>query len=501
MFFIDLHCHPNYKPFARAHTKEGLIADMSTNPDSPSSLWFYDPPSPGDKLAQLFLSVTKFSQANGTAAYYGNVGVMVVALGSVEQPFFKNKLGTGTVPNLIDDFAAGFKPHRIRAIEQMDSYWHDLQKEIRFITSGANSVVKIDGLYHTYRIAQNFEQLQQQQKENNVPEAGKEKGSPLVLSILFSIEGMHVLNNNIGAPLQEANILANVRALKNMPYAPWFVNISHHFKNSLCGHARSLRGPIGKVTDQEAYINAPFNDLGKKVVEMLLDKGEGHRILIDIKHMSKEGRRYFLKWRSENAKEDVPVIISHGVCNGLPHYDATTSNFPLLGKYFINPIEDVKGGDGTYKEHNSINFYDDEIMQVVESKGIMGLQLDERRLANKKGIERVKNSPWRNKIMQYRSELVWNQLRYMAEMLDSKGLFAWGHIAIGSDYDGIVDPLNSFWTLEQYEALEQYVERHAHNYFKDNSSHLKNAFNRISADEVVERLFHRNAWDFFRRWF
>jgi hypothetical protein len=48
-------------------------------------------------------------------------------------------------------------------------------------------------------------------------------------------------------------------------------------------------------------------------------------------------------------------------------------------------------------------------------------------------------------------------------MLDSKGLLAWGHVAIGSGYDGIVDPLNSLWILEQYKVLEQYVERHAHN--------------------------------------
>ena len=48
------------------------------------------------------------------------------------------------------------------------------------------------------------------------------------------------------------------------------------------------------------------------------------------------------------------------------------------------------------------------------------------------------------RLMHYRSELVWKQIQYIAELLDDNDLFAWGNIAIGSDYDGLVDPLNSF---------------------------------------------------------
>ena len=103
--------------------------------------------------------------------------------------------------------------------------------------------------------------------------------------------------------------------------------------------------------------------------------------------------------------------------------------------------------------------------------------------------------------MHYRSELVWNQLLYMAEVLDAHDLFGWGHVAIGSDYDGIVDPLNSFWTVEQYEALAQYIERHAYTFFTKNPDHFKNSANNITPDELVERLFHSNAWTFFKTWF
>ena len=42
---------------------------------------------------------------------------------------------------------------------------------------------------------------------------------------------------------------------------------------------------------------------------------------------------------------------------------------------------------------------------MVKSQGILGLQLDERRLANEDTIKGVKKSLFRNKIMHYRSEL------------------------------------------------------------------------------------------------
>lgn len=103
--------------------------------------------------------------------------------------------------------------------------------------------------------------------------------------------------------------------------------------------------------------------------------------------------------------------------------------------------------------------------------------------------------------MHYRSELVWRQIQYMAELLDDHGRYAWGNMAIGSDYDGLVDPLNSFWTAEQFDDLASYLERHAYNYFTDHPERMKNPFNKITADLVIQNIFRDNAWNFLRRWF
>lgn len=103
--------------------------------------------------------------------------------------------------------------------------------------------------------------------------------------------------------------------------------------------------------------------------------------------------------------------------------------------------------------------------------------------------------------MHYRSELVWKQIQYIAELLDDHDLYAWGNIAIGSDYDGLVDPLNSFWTAEQFEDLASYLERHAYRYLEERPNRLKNSFNKVKADFVIQSVFRDNAWNFFRKWF
>ncbi|MFM9911029.1 MAG: hypothetical protein ACKVOW_16940 [Chitinophagaceae bacterium] len=501
-FSIDLHCHPNYKSFARAHTQNGEPPiPQNSSPSHRSSLWFYDPPSVTDKLANYFLGITKFRQSNLTAAFYGRLFVMVVGMGSVEKFFFKNKLGTGRITDLFDDFVSEFGVPRINTIENMTDYWTDFNREMQFMLEQENHVVKIDGHWYTYRIPVNFFELQQNIEANEQSHAGEKKESPLIISLIPSAEGLHILNCGLENSCNPELVKQNARALKMMPKAPWLVTFSHHFYNELCGHARSLRKAIGKVTNQEEGINTGFTPLGLDVLDILLDKNNGRRILIDIKHMSPEGRQHFLKLRKEKYNSEIPVIISHGVANGLPEHGKMISDYPELGKSFITPLENVIGGDGKFKDHNVINFYDNELLEMVQSNGIIGLQLDERRLANEEEMDKVKHSVWRSKIMHYRSELLWRQIQYIAELFDNHGLYAWGNMAIGSDYDGLVDPLNSFWTAEQYDDLAGYLERHAFNYFKNHPQRMKNQFNKISADTVIQNIFRDNAWDFLRRWF
>jgi microsomal dipeptidase-like Zn-dependent dipeptidase len=480
-FSIDLHCHPTYKPLGKSH--KSRPGTQSADPLDETSLWYYESPKLLGKFINEITGLTKFSQANLTASAYGNVWVLAASFGSIEKWFFNNHLGTGAICDVLSNFATGVSVPGVNAIQDTGDYFKLLEQEVEFLVELNNRNVLIDGNWYKYKLVSNFLELQQVIKQN---EAQLNAKAPLItIAIVPTIEGMHVLNCGLTSPCDPNVVLANARKLKGLAMKPWFVTLTHHFYNELCGHSHSLIGIIGKECNQEKGVNTGFTDLGKAVLDILLDNTDGKRVLVDIKHLSPLGRQQFFQIRDEQYPE-IPIIISHGACNGLPNPESTISAYPELGNTF-------------YKE--DINFYDSELILVARSGGIIGLQLDERRIANKDTLDKIKHSVFRNKIMHYRSFLLWNQMQYIAELLDKQNRPAWDNMAIGSDYDGIVDPLNGFWTLEQYPDLKAYIERHAFNYLNNSSHRLVNSFNKITASEIVQKVFQTNCWTFFETWF
>ena len=197
-------------------------------------------------------------------------------------------------------------------------------------------------------------------------------------------------------------------------------------------------------------------------------------------------KEYFSLLATEFVDEAIPIIVSHGAANGLRSMD--------------EPVADgLETANKLLAE--DINIYDNEILMVAQTKGIFGFQLDERRIASESTLKNVKHSVFVNKIRHYRSELLWNQVQHIAELLDRHNLFAWDCMAIGSDFDGIVNPLNGFPTEETMPHLQEYLERHVNNYMNEKGKTALKSFNQISASEIVNRIFTTNGWEFFKRWF
>ena len=103
--------------------------------------------------------------------------------------------------------------------------------------------------------------------------------------------------------------------------------------------------------------------------------------------------------------------------------------------------------------------------------------------------------------MHYRSALMWNQVQHVAELLDQHDLFAWDCLAIGSDFDGIIDPLNAFWTEEEMPFLADFLERHAFNYMQDRGCIRLKSYNQLAPHEIITRIFGDNALRFMKKWF
>lgn len=256
----------------------------------------------------------------------------------------------------------------------------------------------------------------------------------------------------------------------------------------MCGQARSLGGLVKCVVDQENGIDKGITAAGFEVAKALLrdDTDENGNaipaIMIDIKHMSRTSRKeYFEFLKTEFPDKNIPVIVSHGGVTGLSR----------PGGEKLTPAAQ----EGLFME-DDINFFDDEILEIERTGGIFGIQLDERRIGSKQTLKKARGHLKRRDILYAWSRPVWNQVRQVAEVLDVNGKFAWGIQSLGTDFDGIIDPINGYWTAATLDDLDDYLLKHAFDYLKGIKTPcpLTQARNKtISAEEVIERVMTSNA--------
>ena len=477
--YIDFHCHPALKPFGRSFRSvpHGI---QSRHRSHKTSLWRYDPPSWTDKVLNYLGGLTKFSQSNGHSLARGGVGVICASLYPLEKGFVNNTIPSDALNDLLLNFATGLGDARIDFLQEMPDYFHDLEREYRFYKQCNGHRVRLpEGMYQ-YRLVRSYDEIEA------IRRSEESSGVLRTLCMVMSIEGLHVLDTGLGRPPDPALVLENLAKVKAWEFPPFFITVAHHFWNHICGHAPSLSGIVKKYADQTEGMGKGITDLGRQVLAEMLSSENGPRILPDLKHMSARAREEFYVLRETGALgvADFPLMISHGACNGLKSFREPHPG-PLPTSRLLNPVE--------------INFYDSELIAMARSGGLICLQLDERRIASKEALGAVKHSLLRHKIMHYRSELLWRQVQHIAETLDRAGLFAWDCMAIGSDFDGIIDSLNGFWTAEELPFLSDFLERHAYNYLKTARWRLPE--NQIDADEVVERIFSGNGHRFLKAHF
>jgi microsomal dipeptidase-like Zn-dependent dipeptidase len=437
-YFADIHSHPTMKPYGHSFpSKENSISTRSKN-----SIWFYDPPNFFEKLIDLLGGLVKYRQSNFSAIGFGNTAIIFASLYPIERSFFDNKLETGCFNDMVLNFVTSVGKKRIDYVQATTDYFPDLENEYDYLKQlDGKTVTLFDRAQYQYNLAKNATDLDTILNEDSI-----ENKKVNAIAVFITIEGAHVFGTGIKPKTNHANpkiVLQNVDKVKNWIHRPVFITLAHHFYNELCGHAKSLTGIVQKAVDQSYGMNEGLTQLGYDVVDKLLDNSNNKRILIDIKHMSRTSRlEYFKLLETKYKNEDIPVIISHGAVIG-------------------------NDKDKHLFLQDDINFFDDELLKVAETSGLFGIQLDERRIVAPGNYELKKSHGMeRRKVLFHSSVLIWRQIVHIAELLDSKGLFAWGIQSLGSDYDGMIDPLNGYWTAENYPTLSDYLLKHAHNYIE-----------------------------------
>lgn len=470
-YFADIHCHPTMKAYGQSFPGRS----QGKNPSNKTSLWYYDPPNILERLLDLAGGLVKYRQSDFSAMGYGNTGIVFASLYPMERGFFANKLGTGDFNDLLLNFVTSVGKERVDFVQAVNDYFPDLEAEYNFLNGMNGQVVKLaDRALYRYSLLQAGVDPETLLNEETIQ---NKRLTPVV--VVVTMEGAHAFGSGIDPqhkPADRTYVLGNVEKVKNWQYRPFFISMAHHFYNELCGHAESLSGVVKKVADQRFGMDTAFTKLGLEVVDLLLDNRENKRILIDIKHMSRASRlEYFRLLDTTYKGEDIPVIASHAAVIG------NDSDKHL----FVNA---------------DINIYDDEILRIGQTGGLFGIQLDERRIAAPGDfVLKKSHSLERRKVLYHSSALVWRQIQHIAELLDSNGLFAWGIQSMGSDYDGIIDPINGFWTAENYPTLSDYLLMHATNYMSSQGKSLSRQFNRIDPEEIVNRVMGDNAYAFLKK--
>jgi microsomal dipeptidase-like Zn-dependent dipeptidase len=476
--YIDLHCHPSLKPYGKSF-KFQPPKENNLNSGRKNSIWHYSPPNFIERQFNKILTLTKFTQTDLTALAKANCTIVVISLYPFEKHFLKDKmLGVKFLPDLLVNLAAGVSQKRIDNLRNHNSYFQDLNDEYDYYKQLNNFAQVINGVTFTYRLVNNYTEV-----STNITSSTANRK---IISLIPTIEGGHAFETGLNKDnntADEATVLNNINTVKNWQHTPFFLTLAHHFYNEICGHARSIS--IGLIKkNQNRGLNTGITDLGFKVIDKLLDNTENKRILIDIKHMSTLARAtYYKLLETTYVNENIPIIVSHGAANG---------------KRSITEPNNIDSEQSQYFREDDINFYDSEILRIAKSKGIFGLQLDERRIANKKAI-RASRIYWPSKKRRYKnkSDLIWRQIRHIGELLNKNGFFAWETVAIGSDFDGIVNPIKGLWTAENIEDIKPYLIEKAEDYLKVHKSNLQ-VINQISAHEIIDRVLFINTNEFLK---
>jgi microsomal dipeptidase-like Zn-dependent dipeptidase len=240
---------------------------------------------------------------------------------------------------------------------------------------------------------------------------------------------------------------------------------------------------------------AAYKLFGWEVLDSLLDNRNGqHRILIDLRHMAIQGRQQYIRLveRYRLGGDTIPIVISHAAVNGKTREQASFfGSCPFADRYLevSNPEKfyrlygpcmppDVPRVDisktGWFHPF-SINLYDEEIAAVYRSGGIIGITLEERVLGTgrhnytKAHLKELKNAyqrwPGKDRFCFEELQKLEPFMRNLLYIVDHSGHAgapeSWRHVALGSDFDGMIDPIDVCASPEDipkfYEMLCNYV--------------------------------------------
>lgn len=525
MRFADLHCHPDFKAYQGLRNTP---ADYLSNPD-------YNPWNVGKinlrAMAEGKRAAT-FPESDFVRLTKGNVQLVFASLYPMEKGFFMGNhhfdVNSTTIATTVDHLHGGFlkkagvwvlrNVFRQRVNAAVDfalnnqfigrdlaegfflkftqkrvnyfqngqyNYWRELLTEKQFYETWEDKLPHniTASASNKFVIARHAGQVASVISQNGIP------GTEKKIVVVLTIEGSHAYSLNNLLELEEEGIMEErIRLIRS--WGIFFITFAHHFSNGLCGHAHSMPDELAIIADQKNLMNESFNATGRKMIRRFLalddqlnETGE-RRILIDVKHMAARARKEYYEtvvkpFNQINPGKKIPVIASHCGHSG---YDTLDNLVAYQGEE--NNYTHVKEFYGW-----NINLCDEDIKVIVESGGIIGLSFDQRILGDIENAKASDQMAWTRR--------AWLNIKACVDaayrLVSDRPERVWNCLAIGTDFDGMVDPLNSFSTAEKFPLFGECLikllkEQSLQSYFP--------AGNALSPEIIVEKIAFQNAYDF-----
>jgi hypothetical protein len=276
------------------------------------------------------------------------------------------------------------------------------------------------------------------------------------------------------------------------------------------------------------------NGIGKKIVNAVVSNSDdGQAIYIDMRHMDIQSRVEYISIVKEYNKQgrNIPLIISHTAASGKNLAQSKIlGSCPIVDQYkeLTNPNKYYKkfgrclGNDQINTEKTnwffpwSINLADEEIAEVHTQGGIIGITLEERVLGfnmynyNKTHYKRLYDSFRIKNLINNKHQFdtlrklepLMRNILYIVENSGYAGkLKSWQHIALGSDFDGVVNPIDVCTRASDIPSLYQGLAKYLPAYSQFlNKEYLM--LDHLNSPEVLLNLFfYKNGEDFILKYY
>ncbi len=489
--FTDIHMHASIKPFNSSEKGNYNHWELiEHNCDENASGFFINNSD----------QIPRRSQSNFESLIEGNTRVVSLSLTPFETQMVSPRL-LNIKKKGISTFAclSGIELTYESFFQKEQDYYGNLASNLQFVIEGSKKPYYIKNEPYFYEIIHNRQQLKDIIH------------NPKRIGLVLSIEGAHALgssfyiNNKLTeTPDYHQKVLENIDRLKGsrplmegfsdtLQYPVHFISLCHFFWNGICGHARTFSGTQELVFGVQKLSNGPFSPLGRKALLKMLDKDQGRRILIDVKHMSLKARQeYYACLDSFMLKGDtIPIISSH----------STISSLSWKDKYYQKP-DNYGKNKRRYLNEWTISLAKEDMQRIHRSKGMIGIMLDKYRLmggkAKKMHSETIAGSLQRR---QFLTKVLFANILTIVKAIDHQS--GWDIICIGSDFDGMIIPLDGYPTSGEFPDLANDLKN-----FLEYPSPIFNLFTTeeieslkfgLSSEEIVNKIMAYNMLEFLDR--